>query len=228
MFKNKTLVYDNQINGYKEVHDEKGGIVLLGGETAENILTDKFAGFYDIDMEVSNCSRSGMTLTEAAEVFDSFAAEKMPERLILHLGEADVESFEKNEREFDRAYLELIESIRKTIRTCSVCLVTLRNEENSAVIEKMNRHIRNIADAENCAVVDLNSIRDNDAEVCKTVAFVYELGFMGNLNKSISDRTLVKMLYSADLAAQTESVEETENEKKFIPDPVFRVMGALA
>ncbi len=227
MFNRKNdLIYDNQINGYREVRSEKGGNVLLGGKSAAVLETEKLSEAFEMDVQAANYSEDGMTLKRAEEVFDAFAQEVRPERVILHLGEAEAESFA--EGEFDRAYLSLIEHIRRTLKKCSVCLVTLKNEENSEVIDTVNRHIKNIADAERCSIVDVNRIRENDAELCRTVAFACELGFMGTLRNGPSDQTLVKMIFSMNSKECTETAEETQESKRFVPDPVFRVMGALA
>lgn len=174
---------------------ETDGIVILGGSDDQNIPLGELKQAFALDTMIYNRSLSDLTIGESQEAYDACVAAIRPEMVLLHLGEADREAFQKNAAGFDQAYRELIGHIRKQNRSCRIVIVSLKSAEKQADTE-MNRHLKYIAESEQCEYEDISGKRIwNPKETKDVVSFLYATGFVRPLKKQRPIYDLVKILF---------------------------------
>lgn len=213
-------VFRNREKGLFYMDDRREGttVMIFGGSRDCRLATAELTDEMDAVIDLVNCSVADLKIQEATEHFDHFAASETPDRLLLHLGEADLASFAVSSERFDMAYLRFLEHVSAVLPECEICLLSLENEDDVPVINEMNRHISNIAESERCGFVDLNHVAVSDA-AARSIAFVYTIGFVRPLNKKISDLSLVRMIYGTELPPVhgAKPVPERVSEREAIP-----------
>ena len=175
---------------------EKDGIVIFGGTADKDIPLCELKQAFRLNEKLYNRSFSGLSVTDAVSTYDTFIAPLKPAYVLLHLGEHDVTTFATGSAAFDEAYRCLIQHIKESVPTCTIEVITQKNPENNPVITHLNKHLKYIAESENCEYGDIASRRVwNPKNTKDAVEFVYSIGFVRSLKNKRSMYDLVKILF---------------------------------
>lgn len=175
---------------------EQGGIVIFGGRDDLNIPLGELKQAFSIEQNIYNRSIDGLSVTEAATVYDECVAPLAPETVLIHIGEADFKLFEEDAAMFDNKYQELIAHIRAEKKTCRIVVVSLRNYDNNPLISELNKHLKYTADSERCEYGDIASRKVwNPKSTKEAISFVYSIGFVRPLKDEPPVYDLVKILF---------------------------------
>ena len=189
-------VYENEIRSYQALNRlaEGGGTVIFGGSEDREIPVCELARSFELKSALYNRSLDGLTLGAAVDAYDACVAPLSPERVLLHLGEADPAAFARD-------YRALIAHIRALDRRCEIHVVSLKNPEALPQIAGLNRELKNLADSERCGFADI-SVKHvwNPAAMKETVSFLYSTGFVRPLRAAMPVYDLVRVLYGYDAA----------------------------
>ena len=197
----KMKMYENEIERYQALNDLANGCgtVLFGGTEDKAIPLAELKQTFEFDGNLYNRSISGLSIALAAEAFEACAAKLKPSDALLHIGDADLEHFQKEPAWFDNAYRNLISSVKKANPRCIISVISLKNPMGSAVISEMNRHLKSIAEAEQCHFFDINLKRVwNPKEMREIVSFIYSTGFVRPLKRKLPNYDLIKILFCHD------------------------------
>ena len=184
--------YKNAIQKYQRLNQfaEVGGTAILGGCDDLDIPVDELKKAAGLDYAIYNRSVAGLTAACAPQVYDECVASLRPSAVLLHLGEADVELFEKNPETFVQQYRETIAHIRSVNKKCQIAVISLKNDDSSSTISAMNAALSELAKSERCSFEKVESHRSNDS----AASFVYSIGFVGRLSTT-PIHVLSKTLY---------------------------------
>lgn len=172
---------------------EAKGIVVFGGSDDMQIPLCELKQSFAFDERLYNRSFSEILLKDAIKAFDACIAPIMPETVLLHLGEKDLEQFVPEE--FDRCYIELIRHIKGSDKYCNIAIISMKDSD-SPITAEMNRHLKHIAQSERCEFFDISEKRVwNPKETKSVVSFVYSLGFVHPLNCKRPIFDLIKILF---------------------------------
>lgn len=143
-----------------------------------------------------NRSFKNLSITEAEAVYETCIAPICPETVLIHIGEDDLFLFKKDATEFDTTYRNLIAFIKKQNKKCRIAVVSMRDHDNYPIIEEMNKHLKNIADSEQCEYGDIASKKVwNPKATMSAFSFVYSIGFVRPLKNKRPLYDLVRMLF---------------------------------
>ena len=81
---------------------ESNGIVILGGSEDREIPLCELKQAFELDSKLYNRSVADLSINDALEIYTSCVAPLSPECVLLHLGDADLASFEENPSAFDK------------------------------------------------------------------------------------------------------------------------------
>lgn len=194
-FVNRSLDRRSDIMQLNVKKEGGNAVVLLGGSLDKEIPVAEVAQDFGFNFKMFNRSKYGLSLKDAKKTYLETVEPLNPEAVIIHLGNEDIETFKKNSADFDVKYLELISSIKHQNRDRRIALVSI--EENSKLEEEMNRHIKAIAESENCEYVNMDRAKVWDTEKTKEVTtFMYELGFDSQLKVKKPLGDVSKVIYS--------------------------------
>lgn len=192
---------DNAIKKYTALNElaEQGGIVILGGSADKDIPLCELKQAFALEANLYNRSVDDLSVDTAAKVYEACVAPLHPETVLLHIGAADLQVFEEHPAEFDQTYRELIAHIKATDPKCGIVIISLKNPEEKANIAEMNRHLRYIAESEQCRYGDIAVKRVwNPKQTKDVVSFVYSTGFAFPLRDKRPIYDLVKILFCCE------------------------------
>lgn len=189
---------ENEIKIYLSLNElaEQNGIVIFGGTADRSIPLCELKQAFELNSKLYNRSISNLSINSASEVYDTCVAPLSPESVLLHIGAVDLDSFTENPSAFDQKYRELIHHIRTSNPKCTIAIISLKNQENSANISEINRHLKYIAESEQCEYGDISAKKVwNPKETKDIVSFIYSTGFVRPLKKNRPIYDLAKIFF---------------------------------
>ena len=187
-----------EIKNYVKLNDlaEQGGIVIFGSGSDKNIPTGEIRQAFAVESKVYNRSFESISVKDALSVYKETVAALSPETVLLHIGETDIDFFTENSAEFDNKYRELIGYIKSQNKKCRIAIISLRNYGSNPQIEEINKHLKYIADSEQCEYGNISAKMVWNPKASMDVAsFVYSIGFVHPLKNKRPLYDLVKMLF---------------------------------
>ncbi len=191
-------MFEKEIKKYQALNKlaEDEGIVIFGCEDDMCIPFGELKQAFNIESNIYNRSVTNLTVKDAVSVYDQCVESLNPETVLLHIGASDVELFEENPAEFDKAYRELIAHIKSCNPKCRVAVISLRNFENDANISNLNKHLNYIAESERCEYGDISSKRVwNPKNTKEAYSFAYSVSFLNPFVKHQPIYDLIKILF---------------------------------
>ena len=187
-----------EIKNYVKLNDlaEQGGIVIFGSGSDKNIPTGELRQAFAVESKVYNRSFESISVKDALSVYKETVAALSPETVLLHIGETDMDFFAESPAEFDNKYRELIGYIKSQNKKCRIAIISLRNHDSDPQIEEINKHLKYIADSEQCEYGDISARKVwNPKASMDAASFVYSIGFVRPLKNKRPLYDLVKMLF---------------------------------
>ena len=189
---------ETEIRNYIKLNQlaEQGGIVIFGSDKDKDIPTCEIRQALAIESKIYNRSFEKFSITEALNVYEKVVVPLSPETLLIHIGETDLDFFAENTTMFDNKYRELIRYIKSQNPKCRITIVSLRNYDSDPLIEEINKHLKYIADSEQCEYGDIASKKVwNPKATMDAVTFVYSIGFVHPLKNKRPLYDLLKILF---------------------------------
>ena len=187
-----------EIKNYVKLNDlaEQGGIVIFGCGVDKDIPTGEIRQAFAVESKVYNRSFESISVKDALRVYKETVAALSPETVLLHIGETDMDFFAESPVEFDNKYRELIGYIKSQNKKCRIAIISLRNYDYDSQIEEINKHLKYIADSEQCEYGDISARKVwNPKASMDAASFVYSIGFVRSLKNKRPLYDLVKMLF---------------------------------
>ena len=187
-----------EIKNYVKLNDlaEQGGIVIFGCGVDKDIPTCEIRQAFAVESKIYNRSFESVSVNGALSIYKETVAALSPETVLLHIGETDIEFFAENSAEFDNKYRELIGYIKSQNQKCRIAIVSLKNDDYDPQIEVINKHLKYIADSEQCEYGDISAkMVWNPKASMEVASFVYSIGFVHPLKNKRPLYDLVKMLF---------------------------------
>lgn len=189
---------ESEIKKYTKLNElaEQGGIVILGCGEDTDIPTCELCQAFAVEPKVYNRSFDNISINDTIGVYEKVVAHLAPETVLLHVGEADKSFFTAHPTKFDNKYRELIWFIKSQNKKCRIAVVSLRNYDNDPQIEEMNKHLKYIADSEQCEYGDIATKKVwNPKATMDAASFAYSIGFVHPLKNKRPLYDLVKILF---------------------------------
>lgn len=201
--------YENTIRKYQTLNSfaNVGGAVVFGGTADLDVPFDELKQSFNVDYAIYNRSVAGLTVADASSVYDAVVAPLRPSKLLLRLGEADVETFEKNADDFIRLYRATIDHIRSLNKRCEIAIISIGSDAASSTVADMNKRLNALAASERCF---FENVETTSPTMKETVSFVYSTGFFTPF-VSTPIHSLAKILYgwNASSNGQTGTKNQT-------------------
>lgn len=188
----------NQKQTYHTLNElaNPNGMIIFGGKSDLSIPLCELKEAFSLDSSIYNRSFTDLSLANAIDYYDTCIADLKPESILLHIGEADMDLFLSTPSEFDQKYLELVSHIKSTNKKCHIIIVSLKNYDNDEDTAEMNKHLKYVAESENCEYADISQKRVWNPKQTKDIAsFIYSTGFVRPLNIKRPIYDLAKILF---------------------------------
>ena len=208
-YMNKNIYEMEENMNYEELNNiaQKNAVILLGGAMDKKIPVAELAQSFEFDFKIYNRSEELLSVKNAKDIYSKNIQPLEPEAILIHIGETDQNLFKNSSVDFDNYYMSMLETIKNTNKNCRVALISVRNENEDRLITEMNRHIKAIADSEQCDFISLDNVKLWNPRATKaSVDFAYSMG----LKSKKPLRNIAEILYSyAYLELQEENLNES-------------------
>lgn len=188
----------NEIKKYQVLNKlaDLNGTVIFGGTKDREIPLCELKQAFELDSKLYNRSIAELSIKNALEIYDACVAPLQPECVLLHIGNADLKTFEENPSTFDRKYRELVQHIKSANIMCNIAIISLKNYDEDATIAELNKHLKYIADSEQCEFGDISMKRVWNPRQTKDIgSFLYSTGFVRPLKIKRPIYDLAKILF---------------------------------
>lgn len=207
-YMNKNIYEMEENMNYEELNNiaQKNAVILLGGAMDKKIPVAELAQSFEFDFKIYNRSEELLSVKNAKDIYSKNIQPLEPEAILIHIGETDQNLFKNSSVDFDNYYMSMLETIKNTNKNCRVALISVRNENEDRLITEMNRHIKAIAESEQCDFISLDNVKLWNPRATKaSVDFAYSMG----LKSKKPLRNIAEILYSyAYLELQEENLNE--------------------
>lgn len=188
----------NTTKNYRLLNElaETNGIVIFGGSEDIDIPVGELKQAFSIQSNIYNRSIPHLSILNAINTYDMYVFPLMPETILIHIGNNDLDFFHQDPSAFVQKFRELIAHIRLQNTTCRIGIISLKNYKNDINISEMNKYLKYIAESEHCEYGDISNKRVwNPKGMKETISFVYSTGFVHPLKNRRPFYDLVKIFF---------------------------------
>ncbi len=161
-------VYEREAEEYMELNDiaeknlEENGVVIMGSTFAKEMPVGELVQSFELDYNVYNRSFTDLSIADAKELFAACAQTLEPAKIILQLGETDLERGFKSVPELIKEYTALVKDIKKRNRFSDVVIVSVCENANGIQPAEFNAQLEKMADELGCKYADITeAAKDN-------------------------------------------------------------------
>lgn len=152
----KELEYYSHLNSVSR----KNGVVLFGSTFAKNIPVSELAQTFGIDCTVYNRSFNELSVFDAQSVCEEAVMKIQPKKIIIQLGETDLERGYKSVAEITEAYKKLIDKFRNADKKVKIVILSVCSDENEA--SELNTALESLAHKCKCQFADISASVHNE------------------------------------------------------------------
>lgn len=147
--------YKNELDYYNSLNKvaEKNGVVFFGSTFAKNIPVSELGQTFRLDCNIYNRSFTDLSVFDAEKIIDDAVMSVFPKKIMLQLGETDIERGYKSVAEIISAYEKLINKIRKSDSRTKIVIVSVCSDESDS--DKLNAELEKLSKKLKCQYVDI-------------------------------------------------------------------------
>ena len=140
-------MYEREAEEYCRLNDfaVRNGIVLFGSTFAKEIPVGELRQAFNLDCNIYNRSFADVSVFDAEELLIKCAESLAPSKILLQLGETDLERGYKSVPEIIAAYDSLVKSIKKRNRFTDIVIVSVCENSNGIQPSEFNSQLKKMA-----------------------------------------------------------------------------------
>ncbi|WP_044973597.1 hypothetical protein [Ruminococcus sp. HUN007] len=167
-------IYSAQTEKYIKLNRiaQNNGIVLLGSDFFNSMPACELKQALGFDCCLYNRSFDGLTAADSEAVYTNVIADMHPSKILIQLGETDLERGFRSIPEIISSYRNLIASIRKHDRKCEIVIVSVCENNSGIQPEEFNKQLEKLADENKCSFADISAAFSNDAPDIKAFSLL--------------------------------------------------------
>ncbi len=166
--------YERETDVYKQLNKiaRKDGIVLFGSNFAKAIPVCELKQAFELDCDIYNRSLTDLSVFDAEGLLDRCVISLAPKKVLLQLGETDLERGYCTIPEIINAYEKVIVKLRKANKRCQITLVSVCNNGSELHPGELNKQIEKLARKEKCKYADISPAFSNDSPSVKAFSLL--------------------------------------------------------
>ena len=176
-------VYEREAEEYSRLNEvaAKNGVVIFGSTFAKDIPASELRQSFNLSFDIYNRSFTDVSVFDAEPLLIKCAESIAPSKLILQLGETDLERGFKSVPEIISAYDKLVKRIKKRNRFTDVVIFPVCENENGVQPSVFNSELAKMAKKNKCRYADITGAAQDKMPAVK--AFSLLKSFMrGNIS----------------------------------------------
>ena len=161
-------VYEREVKNFRELNQvaKQHGVVLFGSTFAKGIPVCELRQAFDLDCDIYNRSLSDLSVFDAKTVLADCVNALHPSKILLQLGETDLERGYRTIPEIVSAYEEVVRELQKQNKNTDIVLVSVCENKNGIYPAELNKQLEALAKKEHCRYADIgDALSDASPEV---------------------------------------------------------------
>ena len=162
-------MYEREAENFCELNKvaKSNGIVLFGSSFAKNIPVYELKQAFNIESDIYNRSLAGISIFNAEKLIDDCVIELSPQKVLLQLGETDLEEGSHTIPEIINEYEKIISKLRATDKHCSIVIVSICENDPNVCPHELNKELELMAHRTKCQYADISSAFSNNSPYIK-------------------------------------------------------------
>lgn len=167
-------VYEREAEEYCKLNEfaVKNGIVLFGSTFAKDIPVGELRQAFDLDCNIYNRSFTDVSIFDAEALLIECVESLAPSKILLQLGETDLERGYRSVPEIIAAYDSLVKSIKKRNRFTDIVIVSVCENSNDIQPSEFNSQLGNMAKKNKCKFADISNAASDRMPVVKAFSML--------------------------------------------------------
>lgn len=167
-------VYEREAEEYCKLNEfaVKNGIVLFGSTFAKDIPVGELRQAFDLDCNIYNRSFTNVSIFDAEALLIECVESLAPSKILLQLGETDLEGGYRSVPEIIAAYDSLVKSIKKRNRFTDIVIVSVCENSNDIQPSEFNSQLKNMAKKNKCKFADISNAASDRMPVVKAFSML--------------------------------------------------------
>lgn len=167
-------VYEREAEEYCKLNEfaVKNGIVLFGSTFAKDIPVGELRQAFDLDCNIYNRSFTDVSIFDAEALLIECVESLAPSKILLQLGETDLERGYRSVPEIIAAYDSLVKSIKKRNRFTDIVIVSVCENSNDIQPSEFNSQLENMAKKNKCKFADISNAASDRMPVVKAFSML--------------------------------------------------------
>lgn len=167
-------VYEREAEEYCKLNEfaVKNGIVLFGSTFAKDIPVGELRQAFDLDCNIYNRSFTDVSIFDAEALLIECVESLAPSKILLQLGETDLEGGYRSVPEIIAAYDSLVKSIKKRNRFTDIVIVSVCENSNDIQPSEFNSQLENMAKKNKCKFADISNAASDRMPVVKAFSML--------------------------------------------------------
>lgn len=150
----------------------RNGVVLFGSTFAKDIPVGELRQAFDLDLNIYNRSFTDISVFDAEALLIECAESLAPSKLLLQLGETDLERGYRSVPEIIVAYDSLVKSIKKRNRFTDIVIVSVCENSNGIQPSVFNTQLEDMAKKNKCKFADISNAASDRMPVVKAFSML--------------------------------------------------------
>ncbi|MGN0605507.1 MAG: hypothetical protein ACI4JM_03190, partial [Oscillospiraceae bacterium] len=167
-------VYEREAEEYCKLNEfaVKNGIVLFGSTFAKDIPVGELRQAFDLDCNIYNRSFTDVSIFDAEALLIECVESLAPSKILLQLGETDLERGYRSVPEIISAYDSLVKNIKKRNRFTDIVIVSVCENSNDIQPSEFNSQLENMAKKNKCKFADISNAASDRMPVVKAFSML--------------------------------------------------------
>lgn len=152
-------IYEREAEEYCRLNElaVRNGVVLFGSTFAKEIPVGELRQAFDLDFNIYNRSFTDVSVFDAEPLLMECVESLAPSKILLQLGETDLERGYKSVPEIIAAYDSLVKSIKKRNRFTDIVIVSVCENSNGIQPSEFNSQLEKMAKKNKCKFADISN-----------------------------------------------------------------------
>lgn len=167
-------VYERELASYRRLNEiaKKNGVVLFGSSFAKDIPVCELKQAFELDCDIYNRSFTDLSVFDAKELLDECVLKLAPHKVLLQMGETDLERGYHTIPEIVAEYEKTVNEIKKADKYCDVIVVSVCDNGSGVYPEELNKQLEAMADRCGCKYADITPAFANESPTVKAFSML--------------------------------------------------------
>ncbi|MCQ2531348.1 MAG: SGNH/GDSL hydrolase family protein [Saccharofermentans sp.] len=150
-------INSNEVTRYEVLNEfaNKNAVVVLGSTFMHDVPVSELKQSFKIHSDIYNRSLTDMKVSEAKDVISTIMENMTPKKIVLQLGEVELQDEDVNITEVFSEMRNLMDLIRSHNKHCKIVLVSVVSD--NAKVSEYNNMLEKLANTYKCQFADIVS-----------------------------------------------------------------------